>query len=144
MLNSIEEIYRLLEGSILEACEVEELRIDASSAVAFSIRLDYVEQLQAWDYMRGLKSVTSRYPLILDDCNGCFSRFYFEEEKRFGCISNISPESIVHESFSANIEDFLENQKRTVEEEDLTWEIEYFVRDGKKFSRLVLRKTAYQ
>ena len=131
MLNSIEEIYRLLEGSIVEACEVEELQIDASREVAFSIQLDHVEQLRAWDYMRELTSVTNRYPLIVDDWHDCFSRFYFEEEKRFGYISDISPESIVHESFAANIKEFLGNQKKPIEEEDLTWEIESLERDEK-------------
>ncbi|NER82079.1 MAG: DUF4253 domain-containing protein [Leptolyngbya sp. SIO1D8] len=126
MLNAIEEIHRLLEGSHLEACEVKELRIDTCNEIAFCLRLNSVEQFQAWNHMKELISITERYPLIIDNSEDCFSRFYFEEEKDDGYITDVSPNSIISESLSVNLENFLESKKWAIREEDLNWEIEIF------------------
>jgi hypothetical protein len=113
MLNTVESISKLLEGSFLADQELHQLEIDESDQIAFLINVESAKALEAWQLMRSLLGQTKRYPIISygwasDDF---FSRFYYKYEDFDTKIYDTSPESIISQVPMIDLEKFLEIRK---------------------------------
>jgi Domain of unknown function (DUF4253) len=129
MLNTVESISKLLEGSFLADQELHQLEIDESSQIAFLINVESAKAVEAWQLMRSLLEHTKRYPIITygwgsDDF---FSRFYYKEEDFDVKIHNTSPESIISRVSMVDLETFLAMGKaasREYLEDSITYSLE--------------------
>jgi hypothetical protein len=126
MLNTIEAISNLFQGSVLEGQAIRQLKIDESDESAFEIKVPRANALDAWQLMRSHLKDTKRYPLLTEGwgSDDYFSRFYYQEEANEGKLPSISPREIIASVPMANLEAFLE-AKRLVKKEDLEGSIDY-------------------
>jgi Domain of unknown function (DUF4253) len=113
VLNTVEKISNLLQGSFLEGREIRQLAIDESEQSAFLIQVDRAIALEAWNLMRSHLEQTKRYPILTTGwgSDDFFSRFYYQEEKSLGYLRSTSPAAILTEAAIADLEEFLESQK---------------------------------
>lgn len=113
MLNTIDAISQLLQGSFLEGQFVRQLEIPDSNQWAFLLVVDQVNALNAWYLMRSLLRETGRYPVLSEGwgSDDFFSRFYYQEEVASGKLSNSSPEAFIANTSMADLEAFLAARK---------------------------------
>ena len=123
MLNTVEDIAALLQGSFLAEREIQQLEIPESRECAFVISVPPDNALDAWTLMRSHLANTNRYPILTEGwgSDDYFSRFYYKEEADDGMIPGTAPEAIIASISTANLEDFLERREASTREfiEDL-------------------------
>lgn len=112
MLDNIEHLAQLLQGSFLEGSEIRQLKIDESDQIAFAIKVKASEVVEAWDLLRSHLKQTGRYPIVTEGwgADDVFSRFYYKEEAFDGKLQDISPESIITSIPTSNLENFWEKR----------------------------------
>ncbi len=113
MLNTVEELTQILQKNALGEYPVSQLQIDDSAQVAFAIKVDSSKAIATWELMKSLLKQTKRYPVLTygwgsDDF---FSRFYYSEEVVDGKLQGTSPESIIAQAPTADLDAFLEERK---------------------------------
>ncbi len=113
MLNIIDAISQLLQGSFLEGQSVRQLEIPDSNQWAFLLAVDPANALNAWYLMRSLLRETGRYPVLSEGwgSDDFFSRFYYQEEVANGKLLSSSPEAIIASTSMADLEAFLAARK---------------------------------
>jgi Domain of unknown function (DUF4253) len=126
MLNTIEAISNLLQGSFLEGQEIRQLEIDESDECAFAIEVPRANALDAWHLMKSYLRDIKRYPVLTEGwgSDDYFSRFYYREEENDGKLQGISPREIIARVPMANLEAFLET-RRIARKEYLEDSIDY-------------------
>ncbi|MGC8711208.1 MAG: hypothetical protein ACP5RH_02345 [Leptodesmis sp.] len=64
MLNTIDAISQLLQGSFLDGQSIRQREIPESNQWAFLMDVDQVNALNAWYLLRSLLKETRRYPVL--------------------------------------------------------------------------------
>lgn len=113
MINTVEALSNLLQGSFLERHAIRQFAIDESDEFAFAIEVPRSHGLDAWHLMRSYLKDTQRYPLLVEGwgADDYFARFYYEEEVNDGKLQGISPKEILATASTADLEAFLETKK---------------------------------
>lgn len=126
MINSLEEISKLLVGTELETSSKVELYIPESTKRAFAIKVKPENRFDAWRLLRALLDETQRYPVlagvgfftsdtwaekILDE--NMFSRQEFQCESECLNGGSSSPEAFIKRAKTVDVKQRLEQQQQT-------------------------------
>ena len=114
MINSIDELAKLLKGTKLEQYEKVSLPVLDTDEVALFIEIPVEGLEDSWRVARGLLEQTGRWPIVSTSWENStfpqslidedvFSRFYFEEQ----ASDKILPRTIIEASQHIDIEGFL-------------------------------------
>jgi len=123
MINSLEAISRLLQGTLLEAQPLRLLDIDESDQVAVAISVEPARAMAAWQLMKSHLAQTQRYPILTTTWGGVedwFSRFYYQEEVAAGTLQATAPAAVLAEVSTANLADFLASRRSIMV---MPWEV---------------------
>lgn len=116
MINTIEAVADLLQGTAYAGSSVIQLPIHGSTEVAFAIEVNSAQRMNAWQVMRDYLPQTKRWPVFVA-CwintyqswqqtvfdSDLFSRFYFEEE-----ASEASPSEVIARAERVDLSAFMQ------------------------------------
>ena len=123
MIQTPEELSKLLKSTPLENSNIVSLEIPESKDIALAIEIPRKNKFRSWQLMRSLVKVTGRYPILTDIISPAtgnweqdvveedfFSRLDYEEEQKYSYLKNIAPESIIDAAKSIDGEKAIENR----------------------------------
>ncbi|HIK18778.1 MAG TPA: hypothetical protein IGS53_26325 [Leptolyngbyaceae cyanobacterium M33_DOE_097] len=83
MLNTLEALNDLLQGTLLAGCSIRQLAIDESDEFAFELQVPAANAYAAWQLMRSQLNHTGHYPILTErwTTDDYISRSSYSEEE---------------------------------------------------------------